>query len=276
MAPSANPETTMTEERPPRTVEDPGGSMSFFDHLVELRKRLINSLIGIGIGMIAGLTISKPFINFITRPMIDALKYNHLDPHVYYTHPAGYVSLYINLGLYLGIALAMPWVLYQVWLFVAPGLYKHERKAVASFIVSSMFLFLCGVAFGYLVMLPQVLKFVIEFANTGPIKPWIDINEYFSLILAVLLGLGVIFELPVVVFILSLFGIVTPKFMLKNFRYAMLIITVVAAVVTPTPDATTMLIFMAPMVLLYFLGVLVSYMVVRKKRARQLAEGQAS
>jgi sec-independent protein translocase protein TatC len=94
--------------------------------------------------------------------------------------------------------------------------------------------------------------------------------------LIVLLGLGVIFELPVVVFILSIFGIVTPKFMLSNFRYAMLLIAVVAAIVTPTPDATTMLIFMAPMVALYFISVLVSYMVVRKKRARQLAEGQAT
>ena len=272
MAPSENPENPKL----PTQVEEPGGSMSFFDHLVELRKRLINSLIGIGIGMMIGLALSKPGLKYVTRPMTEALTRNHLDPYLYFTHPAGYVMLYINFGLYLGIGLAMPWVLYQVWQFVAPGLYKHERKAVISFIVSSMFLFLCGVAFGYFVMLPQVLTFVVEFSNTGPIKPWIDINEYFKLILIVLLGLGVIFELPVVVFILSLFGIVTPKFMLKNFRYAMLIIAVIAAVVTPTPDATTMLIFMAPMVGLYFLGVLVSYMVVRKKRARQLAEGQAT
>lgn len=253
--------------------EESGARMSFFDHLVELRKRIVYSLIGIGIGMVAGLGISKPGLAYITKPMVDALKSNHLDPYLYFTHPAGYVMLYINFGLYLGIALAMPWVLYQVWLFVAPGLYKHERKAVVSFIVSSMALFICGVAFGYFIMLPRVLDFVVEFSNSGPIKPWIDINEYFSLILIVLLGLGVVFELPVVVFILSLFGIVTPKFMLKNFRYAMLIITVVAAIVTPSPDATTMLIFMAPMVVLYFIGVLVSYIVVRKKRARDLSGG---
>lgn len=284
MAPSENPENpnqrTAVEEpatpKPATPVEEAGGSMSFFDHLIELRKRLINSLLGIGIGMIIGLALSKPGLNYVIRPMTEALKRNHLYPALYFTHPAGYAMLYINFGLYLGIGLAMPWVLYQVWLFVAPGLYKHERKAVVSFICSSMFLFLCGVAFGYYVMLPQVLTFVVEFSNTGSIKPWIDVNEYFSLILTVLLGLGVIFELPVVVFILSLFGIVTPKFMLKNFRYAMLLITVAAAIVTPTPDATTMLIFMAPMVGLYFLGVFVSYMVVRKKRARKLAEGQAT
>jgi sec-independent protein translocase protein TatC len=264
------PETTLPR---PLDNEDGEGRMSFFEHLVELRKRLINSLIGIGLGMIVGLAVSKPGLTYVTRPMVEALTKNHLDPYLYFTHPAGYVMLYINFGLYLGIALAMPWVLYQVWLFVAPGLYKHERKAVVSFICSSTVLFLCGVAFGYFIMLPQVLTFVVEFSNSGPIKPWIDINEYFNLILIVLLGLGVIFELPVVVFILSLFGIVTPKFLMKNFRYAMLIITVVAAIVTPTPDATTMLIFMAPMVLLYFIGVLVSYVVLRRKR-REVAVGE--
>ena len=143
------------------------------------------------------------------------------------------MGLVINLGLYLGVVLAMPFVLYQIWLFVAPGLYKHERNAVAGFIFSSMVLFLAGIAFGYYVMLPQTLGFLIRFATDGPVKPLISINEYFDLILIVLVGLGVIFELPVLIFILSLFGIVTPKFLLKNFRYAMLIITVVAAVVTP-------------------------------------------
>lgn len=259
-----------------RKEEESGGSMSFFDHLVELRKRIISSLAAVGIGMVLGLLVSKRIIRFVVQPMLAALRANHLDDKLYYTSPAGYISLYINLGLYIGIALGMPWVLYQIWLFVAPGLYKHERKAVVSFIVSAMFLFLCGIAFGYFVMLPQVLTYVIGFANDGPVRPLISINEYFSLTLVVLAGLGVIFELPVVVFILSLFGIVTPRFMMKNFRYAMLLITVVAAIVTPTPDATTMLIFMAPMVGLYFVGVGVSYAVLRHKRSQALAEGQTN
>lgn len=264
-------------ERTPREVaeEEAGGRMSFFEHLVELRKRLINSLLSIGAGMIVGLLVSKRMINFITEPMQHALAANHLDVNLYYNNPAGYISLYINLGLYLGIALAMPYVLYQVWMFVAPGLYKHERRAAAGFVVSSMILFLCGVAFGYFILLPQMLTFLIGFANDGPIKPLISINEYFNLILVVLIGLGVIFELPTLIFILSLFGIVTPKFLLKNFRYAMVIITVVAAIVTPTPDATTMLIFMAPMILLYFVGVFVSYMVLRNKRAKAAAQAGA-
>jgi sec-independent protein translocase protein TatC len=263
MAEPAQLETPVVATEP----EEPGARMSFFDHLVDLRKRLINSAVAVAIGAGIGLLLSKHFISFIVEPMQAALRINHMEDRLYFTSPAGYMGLVINLGLYLGVVLAMPFVLYQIWLFVAPGLYKHERNAVAGFIFSSMILFIAGIAFGYYVMLPQTLDFLIRFATDGPVKPLISINEYFDLILIVLVGLGVIFELPVLIFILSLFGIVTPKFLLKNFRYAMLIIAVVAAVVTPTPDATTMLVFMAPMVVLYFLGVLVSYVVLRRKNA---------
>src|ERR1700683_3790221 len=271
MATAAPPERTQRS----RAEEESGGAMSFFDHLVELRKRLISALAAVGVGMVIGLAVAKRCINFIVQPMLVALRANHLEDKLYYTSPAGYVGLYINLGLYLGVVIAMPWVLYQVWLFVAPGLYKHERRATASFIISAMLLFVCGMAVGYFGLLPIVLTKVIGFAAGGPISPWISVNDYFSLILVVLVGLGVIFEMPVVVFILSLFGIVTPKFLLKNFRYAMLAITVLAAIVTPSPDATTMLIFMAPMIVLYFISVLVSYAVLRRKRAQALADGEA-
>ena len=272
MATSAQSERALS--RP--TEEETGATMSFFDHLVELRKRIISSLTAVGIGIVVGFAIAKHFINFITQPMQEALRANHVDPSLYYTSPAGYVSLIITLSVYLGIVIAMPWVLYQVWLFVAPGLYKHERRAASSFIGSSMVLFLCGIAFGYFVLLPRVLTYVVSFASGGPIKPLISLNEYFDLIVVVLVGLGVIFEMPVVVFILSLFNIVTPRFLLKNFRYAMLLITIVAAIVTPTPDATTMLVFMLPMVALYFVSVLVSYFVVRRKKASAPPEGEAA
>src|SRR5580700_10728929 len=257
---------------PVRAGEEAGARMAVFEQLVGLRKRLISALLGVGVGMAVGLAVSQYFIDFIVKPMQTALRANHLDDKLYYTSPAGYFSLVISLGLYLGIVLAMPWVLYQIWQFVAPGLYKHERRGVAGFIIPSMFLFLCGIAFGYFIVLPTMLKFLIGMSLSGPVKPLISINEYFDLILIVLVGLGIIFELPVVIFILSLFGIVTPKFLIRNFRYAMLLITVAAAIVTPTPDATTMLVFMAPMVVLYFIGVLVSYAVLRNKRAKEIAE----
>src|SRR6266403_2052138 len=206
--------------------QEAGGKMSFFEHLVDLRKQ-------------------------------------HLDDKLIYTSPAGLINIIITFGIYIGVVLAAPFVLYQVWLFIAPGLYKHERRAVTTFIVASLFLFLAGISFGYFVMLPYMLNFLIGFQ--GPFKPLISINEYFDFILSVLLGLGIIFELPVLIFFLALFNIVTPQFLWKNLRYAILIIAVVAAIVTPTPDATTMLVFMAPMVALYFIGIGVAALVVRRK-----------
>jgi sec-independent protein translocase protein TatC len=262
-----------TKRLPSRTEEEDSSRMSFFDHLVELRKRLINSLLAIGAGVVVGFFLSERFVDFIVKPMQAALRDAHLEDKLIYTSPAGYLNLLITFGVYIGIVLAMPVVLYQIWLFVAPGLYKHERRAVTGFILSSTLLFLIGIAFGYFIMLPYILRFLVSFQ--GPVRPLISINEYFDLILVVLLGLGLIFETPILIFFLSVFGIVTPKFLLKNFRYAMLVITIVAAIVTPTPDATTMLIFMTPMILLYFAGVGVSYVVVRKKQARALAGGEA-
>src|SRR6266849_5216849 len=212
--------------------EEPAGAMTFFEHLSELRKRIIYSLYAIGIGAFIGVYVSKYVINFIIRPIIKALTAAHLNAELVYTHPAGYLNTYITLGVYIGIVLASPVVLYQIWLFVAPALYKHERSAITGFLFSTVFLFLAGIAFGYFISLPYVLRFLISFQ--GPVVPLINVDEYFDLILMILLGLGLVFELPVLIFFLSLFGIVTPKFMLKNFRYAILIISIVAAVITPT------------------------------------------
>ncbi len=254
--------------------EEPGGAMTFFEHLSELRKRIVNSLISIGIGAAIGWFLAPHFVNWIVKPMTDALKQAHLDPKLVYSHPAGFLNLLITLSIYLGIVIASPWILYQVWLFVAPALYKHERSAITGFLFSTVFLFLAGIAFGYFISLPYVLRFLISFQ--GPVVPLINIDEYFDLILMVLLGLGLVFELPVLIFFLSLFGIVTPKFLMKNFRYAILVIAILAAILTPTPDATTMLVFMAVLVALYFVGVAVSWVVVRRRERRLAVARQAA
>ena len=265
MATPAQPES----QKQPAAEANGEAKMSFFDHLSELRKRIINSLIAIGLGVVVGFLFAEKVISFLVRPMVRALQDAHLGDKLVYTSPTGFVTVLIHGSFYLGFVLASPFVLYQLWLFIAPGLYRHERKAVLTFVVSATLLFLAGIAFAYWIMLPYVLKFLISFQ--GPFQPLISINEYFDLILVVLIGLGLIFELPVIVFFLSLFGLVTPKFLWKNARYAILIITIVAAIVTPSPDATTMLIFMAPMVLLYFSGIGVSYMVVRRRRVAAVA-----
>lgn len=261
-----------TSEHPEETAET-GGQMTFFEHLVELRKRIINSLYAVGIGTMVGIYFSKYFVGWINRPILKALADAHLDPKLIYTHPAGGLNLVITIGVYLGIALASPIVLYQVWLFVAPALYKHERGAITGFLFSTVFLFLAGIAFGYFITIPYVLHFLVSpspLFNLGhDVVPMISVNEYFDLILLTLLIIGLTFELPVLIFFLSLFGIVTPKFLWKNFRYAILVIAIASAVAAP-PDALSMLIFMVPMVALYFISIGVSAMVVRKKE-RQLA-----
>src|ERR1700722_8978334 len=254
-------------------TEEPGAQMTFFEHLVELRKRIINSLASIVIGAAIGWVIAPHFVNLMVKPMTKALSNAHLDPKLVYSHPAGYLNLLITCSIYIGIVLASPWVLYQIWQFVAPALYKHERSAITGFLFSTVFLFLMGIAFGYFISLPYVLRFLISFQ--GPVVPLINIDEYFDLIFLVLLGLGLVFVLPVLIFFLTLFGIVTPQFLIRNFRYALLVITILAAVLTPSPDALSMVLFMLVLVALYFLGVGVSWMVVRKRNRRQAAAAEA-
>jgi sec-independent protein translocase protein TatC len=277
--PQIQQKSLMTDQ--PRDAADPaenGAQMTFFEHLVELRKRIIHSLIAIAIGAFVGVYVGRYIIGFITKPMTKALTDAHLDPKLITTHPAGFFNLIITLGIYIGLVLASPVVLYQIWLFVAPALYKHERSAVTGFLFSTVFLFLAGIAFGYFVTLPYVLKFLVTFQMNAQssIVPLITVNEYFDLTLMVLLGLGLVFELPVLVFFLSLFGIVTPKFLWKNIRYAILAISVVAAIITPSPDAMTMLIFMAPMIGLYFVGIAVSAVVTRKRERRLATTAEAA
>jgi sec-independent protein translocase protein TatC len=282
MTPSVPPDLVPDSTHNPQNftpAEEPGGAMTFFEHLSELRKRIIYSLYAIGIGAFIGIYLSKYLIYWINKPMLKALADAHLDPKLIYTHPAGYLNLVITVGVYLGIVLASPIVLYQIWLFVAPALYKHERGAITGFMFSTVFLFLAGIAFGYFITLPYVLHFLVSpgplFMLQRDVTPMISVNEYFDLILLILLGIGLMFELPVLIFFLSLFGIVTPKFLWKNSKYAILVISVVAAIVTPTPDALTMLVFMAPMIALYFLGIVVSAVVTRRRDRRLAAPAEA-
>jgi sec-independent protein translocase protein TatC len=244
--------------------------MSFFDHLVELRQRILYAVVAVALGLCVGLYFAQEAFEFLARPMMAALRAAKLDDKLIYTSPLGPIQLYIAVGLYLGIVLASPFVLHQVWLFIAPGLYRHERKAVLTFLISSIFLFLAGMAFGYFILLPMTLQFLISIP--GPFKAFISINEYFDMVLVILLGLGVVFQLPILVFFLALFGIVTPRFLWNNFRYAILIIAILAAVVTPTTDILTMTIFMAPMIALYLISIGVCAVVVRRRRR---ARGEA-
>ena len=168
-----------------RRGQEEGGKMSFFEHLAELRTRIIHSAAAILLGAFVGFAVAKPVLAFIARPMIKALRDAHLDDKLIFTHPAGYLNLVIQTGLYLGVVMASPYVLYQIWLFVAPGLYKHERRRWPVLSLPRR-LFFGGIVFAYYVILPYLMRFLVSFQGQGPFTPLISIEEYFDLVLIVL------------------------------------------------------------------------------------------
>ena len=251
-------------------AELPG--MSLLEHLQELRKRVIHSVVYVVIGFFVAYGFHEKIAAFMMAPIVRALAVHHMDTRLGYLNPVDPFNFFLKISLFGGIILASPFVLYQVWLFIAPGLYKTERRYIVPFMAATVGLFLGGALFGYIYVFPGALEFLIGFGEQ--FKPLVTIEEYESLFYTVILGLGVIFELPILVFFLALFGIVSSKFLLKNIRYAILIIFIVAAIITPTPDILTMCIFAAPMVCLYFISVMVAHLVHpdrRKKKAQQEA-----
>lgn len=266
----------MTASHEPATSDDPAGgaAMSFFDHLAELRRRLLHSLIAIGVCLVLGLAFWQEIYVVLSAPMLAAFEAAGLEKRLVFTGPLVPIKFALEVGLYAGIFLAAPVIFWQVWLFVAPGLYRRERRVALPFVLSSTALFILGCYFAHRVVLPITLTFLLEFGK-GYFEPLITVNEYFSLWLTMVLWMGVIFELPVLIFILSWLGLVTPGFLIHYFRHAVIGIVVIAAVITPTTDAFTMAIFAAPMVGLYILGIGVSWLVnLRRTRARRAAEAQ--
>jgi len=203
--------------------------------------------------------------DFIQRPIMDALKKNGMAEKLVYLNPTEPFNLYLKTAALAGLFLTSPFVLYQVWMFISPGLYRREKKYVVPFMVSTITLFTCGGYFGYKIVYPAALNFLIEFGKQ--FQPMITINEYTQLFLSIILGMGLIFEMPILVFFLALMGIVSPRFMWKNFRYSILIIFIIAAIVTPTTDILNMCIFAAPMIALYVFSILVAWAVHPKQRA---------
>jgi sec-independent protein translocase protein TatC len=181
------------------------------------------------------------------------------------------LNLYLQVSLIGGAILASPFILYQVWLFIAPGLYQKEKRFVIPFMAATVGLFLAGASFGYFYVLPGALKILIlDFGKK--FNPIVTIEEYTGFFLSVILGLGISFEMPILIFFLAMFGIVSPKFLWKNIRYAILIIFLVAAIITPSPDPWTMCIYAIPMLALYMIGIAVAWWVhPSRRRAKEAA-----
>ena len=244
-------------------AELPG--MSLMEHLEELRKRLMWSLGFLLVGMAVAYAFHVRLYNYVQKPVTD------LGLQLNFTHPTDGLNLYLKTSLVGGAILASPFILYQIWLFISPGMYQHEKRYVWPFMSATIGLFLAGAWFGYRWVLPGAIKIlVLQFGKA--FHPILTIEDYTGFFLAVILGLGVTFELPVLIFFLALFGIVDGKFLLKHFRYAILAIFLVAAIICPTPDPVGMCLFASPMLALYFIGVLVAFVVHPDMRKRKLKE----
>ena len=242
----------------------------FLGHLEELRKRLVACAIAVGVGFVASYAFSERLFQVLIMPLKavmpegDRLIFTNL-PEMFFT--------YLKVAFLSGILLMAPFIFYQLWMFVAPGLYRNEKKFVIPFVITSTILFVGGSLFGYFVVFPFGFKFFIGFSNEY-VKALPSVKEYFSFAIKLLFAFGLVFELPVVIFFLTKMGIVTPEVLRKKRKYAILLTFVLGAILTP-PDVITQCMMAVPLILLYEIGILVSVMARKKKEEKLKAEEAA-
>ncbi len=237
--------------------------MSLLDHLDELRRRIGVSALAVFGGFLACWYFAKPIFNWLSVPLTQFLPEGE---KLAFTGLIDPFMLYIKVALLAGIFLASPVVLWQVWLFIAPGLYKSERRIAIPFLLATTVFFVAGGYFGYRVAFPMVCRFLLEVGSE--FRQVITVREYFSMASKVILGMGLVFEMPVMILFLARLGVVTHRFLLKQFRFAVLGIFVVSAIITPTPDIATQSVFAVPMIVLYLLGVLVALLFGKRSPAQ--------
>jgi sec-independent protein translocase protein TatC len=245
--------------------------MSFLGHLEELRMRLFYALGGFGVAFMGSLFFCKQLWELISAPAVQALTTLGIKPPnlTQITPMESFNVIWVKVPVLCSIFIASPWLLYQVWAFVSPGLYKREKKWAVPFVVCTAGLFIAGGLFAYFVAFRFGLTFLLGIGRDVHVSPMVSIDEYFDLFVNVTLGIGLVFEMPILIFFLTLLRLVTPHFLLSHSRYAILIITIIAAVVTPTPDVFNLLLFATPMILLFFVGVFASYLLVLNREGRR-------
>jgi sec-independent protein translocase protein TatC len=232
--------------------------MSFLDHLEELRWRIFYSLIGIVLGMI----IAWIFINFLVDDVL-LLPARTAKIKLQNLQPFGQLFLYLEVALIAGLVLSIPNIFYQLWKFISPALKENEKKYIVFIVFSSSFCFMLGIVFAYYLMLPMTLSFAMQF-GTPAIENNIAVTEYFSIIISVMLAAGVVFELPVLSFILSRIGILSPNLMKKYRRHSIVVIMILSAILTPGTDPVAQVVLGIPLVLLYEISIFVSKISRRK------------
>jgi sec-independent protein translocase protein TatC len=241
--------------------------MTFLEHLEDLRKRLFYSFVALFIGFIPGWIFSKQIYAILARPVTQYLPEGTKLAFTTLTAP---FMLYMKTAFLASIFFMSPFVFLQLWYFIAPGLYQKEKKYVVPFVLMTTFFFSLGALFGYFIVFPWACRFFLQLGQD--FQAVITVDQYFGIALKVLLGIALVFELPTLIFFLAKMGLVTARWMIHNFKYAVLAVFVIAAVITPTPDIITQSIVAIPMLALYGLSILIALAVGRGKEKRRRSE----
>ena len=254
------PEASADDHEPPQTDEIGAGKMSFLDHLDELRKRLTISALALLVGFLICFAFIQPIFDFIMRPLQEILPD---DGQLVYTEPTEAFFLYIKIAALAGLMVAIPVVLSQLWFFVAPGLYSHEKRFAIPFVAFATLFFLGGALFSHAVLFPVAWRFFAGFASDY-MEFMPRIQPAFSLYVRLLLACGLVFQMPTIIFFLARVGVVSARFLARNIKYAILLIFIFAAVLTPTGDPVTLTMMAAPMIVLYLLSIGIAWVFGRK------------
>ena len=238
--------------------------MTFLEHLADLRKRLFYSFIAIVIGVVPAWIFSKDLFNILAIPVYKYLPEGEKLAFIKLTDP---FMLYIKVSFLTSLFFMSPFIFYQFWLFVAPGLYRKEKKYVIPFVLFTSVFFIAGALFGFFVVFPWAVRFFLTMGSE--FQAMITVDKYFSLVLRVHLGIALVFELPTLTFFLARMGILTAKWMIRKFKYAVLAVFVIAAIITPTPDMVTQSIIAVPMLALYGLSILIALVFSRRKEKEE-------
>ena len=276
--PKAAPPPPPPPPKPPASDDDDDDPeergmlrMSFMEHLEDLRSIILRAVGGVIVAFFASFIFAKQIWDVVSAPAVNALREIGAKPAtlVAIAPLEQFNVIYLKLPLLMAVFVGSPWIFYQVWSFISPGLYKREKRWAVPFILATAGLFLIGGMFAYFVAFRYGLVFLLGIGRDINISPMVSIDTYFDLFVNVTLGVGLVFEMPVIIFFLTLLRVASPRFLLKHSRYAILAITIIAAIVTPTPDAFNMTLFTIPMIALYFLGLFASYLLVLRREGRK-------
>jgi sec-independent protein translocase protein TatC len=263
LVPFPGPQPGALQAADPDEDDAPGGKMSFLEHLDELRKRIVYACISIAVGVVIGFFFIDTIFNFLLSPARGVLPEG---TSMIYTQPGEAFSLYITVSLIAGALIASPAIMYQVWLFIAPGLYSNEKRFAIPFVLFSTLGFVGGAAFNHYIAFPFIMMFFASF-NSVDLRFMPKLSDVFGLYTKMLLGIGIVFQMPTVIFFLAKMRLVTARFLVRNFKFAFLLIFIVSAVITPTGDPMTQMSFAAPMIALYGLSIVVAWLVAPKSSA---------